>query len=236
MYDVIIVGGGPGGLSAALVLGRARRNVLVIDNEMARNFVVNQSHGFLTRDSVSPKKLRQLAREEIEKYETVQFIMMTAERIKKEGETFTIQSGIHTYEAKKVIIATGLKERLSSIKGLKEVYGNLIYSCPYCDGWEYRNKKLVIIGNGDNLLNYVKLIRTWSQDISVSTNGQITCSKEDRTSIKNRQIPIVEDEIVEIFSDADKLKILYSNGHVIDYDAGFCCKQMLSSIQIYQNN
>ncbi|WP_247106752.1 NAD(P)/FAD-dependent oxidoreductase [Halalkalibacter sp. APA_J-10(15)] len=224
MFDVMIIGGGPSGLSAALVLGRAKRSVLVIDNEQARNLVVQSSHGFLTRDAISPKELRQLAKKELKKYKTVQFCYGTAINLQQSHSTFTIEVGSLQFSAKKVIVASGLKEQLPNINGLKDLYGKYVFSCPYCDGWELRDQKLTVIGNGDKLIEYVKLIRQWSNEIEILTGGPRTFTNKDYDELKHRRIPIMEEEISGFFRERNELQIALSNGVVITCDAAFLLK------------
>lgn len=145
MYGVIIIGGGPSGLSAALILGRCNRKVLVIDDKNYRNASVKFAHGFLSRDHINPLELSNVAREQISKY-NVAFINTTVTNLEKINGEFVATADEGKYIAKKCILATGLKDILPQVEGLKEFYGKSIFHCPYCDGWENNNKKIAVHG------------------------------------------------------------------------------------------
>jgi thioredoxin reductase len=136
IYDVAIVGGGPAGLNAALVLGRARKNVVVIDEGRPRNAVTREAHGFLTRDGISPSDFRRIAKEEISAYTSVSFVEDTAESITGSNGHFQISTAQgNAITGKKLLFAVGMKDRPLDIPGLAEVYGRSAFVCPYCDGW-----------------------------------------------------------------------------------------------------
>ncbi|MDB4896925.1 MAG: putative disulfide oxidoreductase, partial [Firmicutes bacterium] len=140
VVDVVVIGGGPAGMSAALVLGRARRSVIVVDAEQPRNRVVHESHGFLTRDGVSPTELRAIARAQIAAYPSVRFERDTVTELTGENGAFTAQTRQgRTIRSRKVLFATGKQDVLPAIDGLAAVYGRSAFVCPYCDGWELRD-------------------------------------------------------------------------------------------------
>jgi thioredoxin reductase len=137
IVDCAIIGGGPAGLNAALVLGRARRRVLVFDDNHPRNAVTQESHGFVTRDGVKPHEFRAIAHQELRKYPSVdvQHVRVTAIRKASDAFAITTEKG-DVFSAKTVLLATGLKEILPPIDGLHDYYGKSVFCCPYCDGWE----------------------------------------------------------------------------------------------------
>ncbi len=137
LLDVAIIGGGPAGLNAALVLGRARKTVAVIDAGRPRNAVTREVHGFLTRDGISPSEFRRIAKEEISAYPAVSFVADTAVSIVGTNDRFQIETEQgQTFASKKVLFTVGMKDQLLDIPGLAEVYGKSAFVCPYCDGWE----------------------------------------------------------------------------------------------------
>lgn len=145
-HDCVIIGGGPAGLNAALVLGRARKSMVVIDEGRARNRVTRETHGFLTRDYISPGEFRRIAKEQISAYPSVTFAEDTALSITGTDGDFqitTVQG--QTFQSKKVLFAIGMKDLPMDIKGLSDVYGKSAFICPYCDGWELRDQPLVVI-------------------------------------------------------------------------------------------
>ncbi|MCM3760288.1 NAD(P)/FAD-dependent oxidoreductase [Alkalihalobacillus oceani] len=223
MLDVVIIGGGPGGLSAALVLGRARRTVALVDEGHPRNAITKRSHGFLTRDGAKPFELRQIAREQMEKYPTVRLHEDEAIDIVQEQNRFiTKTSKGQILTSRKLIIATGLQEELPDIKGLSDVYGKSFFSCPYCDAWEFQDQPLVIIGNGRKLLAYARIIHNWSSDLVVCTNGAATISTEEKNELRRHSIPLVETPIRELIAHEGQLqKIVFQTEQLLERKAGF---------------
>ncbi len=146
LFDCAIIGGGPAGLNAALVLGRARRNVILFDNNKPRNSVTQESHGFITRDGIKPTEFRQIAHKEISRYPSVELKNIEVTLVNKKQITFELVTSMgEKYQSKTIIISTGLKEILPSIDNISDFYSKSLFSCPYCDGWELKDKPLVVI-------------------------------------------------------------------------------------------
>ncbi|MDT8859774.1 NAD(P)/FAD-dependent oxidoreductase [Alkalihalobacillus sp. MEB130] len=221
--DVTIVGGGPGGLSAALVLGRSCRSVLLIDSGHPRNEVTYESHGFLTRDGIKPFELREIAHEQMKKYDNVTIVDDVVDKVEQETDRFktTARSGM-VISSRKIIFATGLKEHLPEIRGLKDVYGTSVFSCPYCDGWEHRDFPLAVIGNQKDLIHYIRLIYNWSQDLIVMTNGPAILTKKEIEEVESHNVRLVQTKIKELFS-ADGLlqEVVFEDGETIKRKAAF---------------
>ncbi len=186
--DVLIVGGGPAGLSAALNLARARASVLVVDTGRPRNAATLRSHGFLTRDGISPLELRKLARAEIAAYPTVRVLdrtNVTALRVVDDQTTADAADGIRfaatlqshrsgdplVVSARSALIATGLRETLPAIPSLRAFYGMSLFSCAACDAWELQDRPLALIGETPDLPARARLIARWTDDLTVFTNG-----------------------------------------------------------------
>ncbi|MCM3714793.1 NAD(P)/FAD-dependent oxidoreductase [Alkalihalobacillus oceani] len=223
ILDVVIIGGGPGGLSAALVLGRARRTVALVDEGHPRNAITKRSHGFLTRDGAKPFELRQIAREQMEKYPTVGLHQDEAIDIeRKQNQFITKTSKGEILTSRKLIVATGLREELPDIKGLSDVYGQSFFSCPYCDGWEFQDQPLVIIGNGRKLLAYTRIIHNWSRDLIVCTNGTAMISEDEKNELERHSISFIETPIRELVADQGQLQqIVFQTGERLARKAGF---------------
>src|SRR5687767_8830866 len=154
-FDVIIIGGSYAGLSAAMALGRALRNVLIIDSGKPCNRQTPHSHNFITQDGNSPKQIASVAKEQVAKYNTVEFLdglATTATKTEKGFEVST-QSG-QQFFTKKIILATGLKDNMPAIPGFAECWGITVIHCPYCHGYEVRNVKTGVLGNGDFGVEY----------------------------------------------------------------------------------
>ncbi|MFC0473290.1 NAD(P)/FAD-dependent oxidoreductase [Halalkalibacter kiskunsagensis] len=221
--DVVIVGGGPGGLSAALVLGRSCRSVVLIDSGHPRNEVTYESHGFLTRDGIKPFELRKLAQEQMKKYDNVSIVNDLVENVEKEMGTFiTTTQNEMVIVSRKMIFATGLKEHLPSISGLSQTYGKSVFSCPYCDAWEHRDQPLAVIGNEKNLIHYIRLIYNWSQDLVVATNGPAVLTKQEKKELERHKVRLVEAKISELTSTDGVLeKLVFADGESLKRKAAF---------------
>ncbi|WP_214698742.1 MULTISPECIES: NAD(P)/FAD-dependent oxidoreductase [unclassified Exiguobacterium] len=213
-YEVIVIGGGAAGLSSALVFGRSKRKVLVLDANTARNRVTHASHGYLTRDGVKPELFKSIGLGEIKAYPTVTYVETKVTALEKIEGIFTVQTDNgDSFASPRVIVAAGIKEKLPAIKGLQNVYGSTVFPCPYCDGWERKDEPLAIFGNEPWLIHYVKLIYNWSQDLIVFTNGAATLSEEDRKDLLGHGVELVEEAIDELISTEGQLqKVVMTSG------------------------
>ncbi|MFD1954523.1 NAD(P)/FAD-dependent oxidoreductase [Paenibacillus thailandensis] len=223
-YDCAIVGGGPAGLNAALVLGRAKLNVALFDNSQPRNAVTHASHGFITRDGVQPAEFRRMAYEEVLKYPSVRHWETEVTDIRKTEHGFSVRtsSGEHV-EARRVILAAGLKEVLPEIEGVRDFYGTSLFNCPFCDGWELRDQPLALVSENPNVFHTAKLLYNWSRDVVVCTNGRPDIlNDEQRRQLASRGIRIV-DTPVAAFSGRNGLleRVLFSDGTEIERSGGF---------------
>jgi thioredoxin reductase len=212
--DVLIVGGGPAGLNAALVLGGARRSVVVVDEELARNRVTLQTHGFLTRDGTSPGELRKIATEQLKTYPSVTVLYDTVTDITGKNGAFTAQTtqGI-IITSKKVIFATGMKDLFPAIDGLAETYGKSTFACPYCDGWDLRDQQLILIVRSPRILPVSKLIKGWTPTFYVCTNGPDEIGEQVRAELAQHELPLHESPIARVESeDGQVSSVLLEDG------------------------
>lgn len=222
--ECAIIGGGPAGLSAALVLGRARRKVVLFDDKQPRNAVTTHTHGFLTRDGVKPEELRRLARQDVRKYPSVELESRRITGILPIPGGFRLQADDgKVYEARKLLLATGLKERLPDLRGLQGMYGKSFFSCPYCDGWELRDKPLVIIADGDQAFTLSRLIYQWSRDLIVCTNGSANrMAPEEMRLLYRKGIPVVNQRITELIGEKGQLRaVAFADGSSVKRAGGF---------------
>lgn len=195
-FDVIIVGGSFSGMAAAMALGRALRNVLVIDSGMPCNSNTPHSHNFLTQDGKTPREITAIARGQLTTYNTIDFYDDVAESATKtpNGFAVTVNDG-ETFTAKKLIFATGIKDLLPEIKGLAECWGKSVLHCPYCHGYEARFESTGILGNGDYAYEFSALISHWTNDLTLFTNGKPSLTVQQTEKIRSHGINIVEKEI-----------------------------------------
>ena len=166
--DVVIVGGGAAGLSAALILGRARRSVVLVDDGHPRNAVVEEMHGFLSRDGVPPHTLREAADAELVRYPSIERVSASITSAEKRGQTFvvTLASGSQI-SSTRLLLATGVFDQLPSIDGLQERWGKSVFVCPFCDGWEHRDRRIAVYGAGRTAVELAQEIYGWSHDVVV---------------------------------------------------------------------
>ncbi|OMF17742.1 pyridine nucleotide-disulfide oxidoreductase [Paenibacillus amylolyticus] len=212
LLDVLIIGGGPAGLNAALVLGRARKNVVVIDDETPRNWVTRETHGFVTRDGASPREFRKAAKEQIAAYPSVRFASDTATAVTGSDGDFVVKTTQGaSYRTKKILFAVGKKDLPLDINGLTEVYGKSAFVCPYCDGWELRDQSLVIIVSGDKALHMAKVISGWTDRYTICTNGSDSLTDEQREELKQHHVTVFDAPIQSINSEEGMVKQVVLN-------------------------
>lgn len=198
-FDVIIIGGSYSGLSAAMALGRALRNVLIIDSGKPCNRQTPHSHNFLTQDGKTPKEIATLARQQVLLYDTVDFFSSLATNASKTENGFEIQtSSGNIFTAKKLIFATGIIDEMPNIKGLPECWGISVLHCPYCHGYEVKTEITGILGNGEYGFEFSKLISNWTKNLTLFTNGKSILTVEQSTILEKHQIKTVETEIAEL--------------------------------------
>ena len=222
--ECVIIGGGPAGLNAALVLGRARRQVALFDDNQPRNAVTGHTHGFMTRDGVKPAELRSLARQDIRKYPTVQEVAKRITGVLPVHGGFRLQAGDGSlYEARKLLLATGLSETLPAIRGIQQYYGRSLFNCPYCDGWELRDQPLVVIAEGSNAFSLSRLAYQWSRNLLVCTNSSArSLSQEEIRLLQSKGVAVTHERIKELTGAEGMLRsILFEKGKSSNRVGGF---------------
>lgn len=212
MDDVIIVGAGPAGLSAALVLGRIRRRVLVIDSRKPRNAPSSASHSFFTQDGTPPAEILRIGREQLRPYE-VEVLDAEATDAFREGEALTVVLGDGSrLSARRLLLATGVVDPLPEIEGLRELWGKSVLHCAYCHGWEVRDQPLAVYANGDSAAEIVALVRCLSRDVVLCTDGPAELG-DDRERLDRNGIPVREERIVRVEGrDGQLERIVFADG------------------------
>jgi thioredoxin reductase len=231
IIDCAIIGGGPAGLNGALVLGRARRRIIMFDDNQPRNAVTQESHGFLTRDGVKPDEFRNIAHQEIRKYPSVEIRQQRITNIRNQMDSFELAANNQeTFRAKTIILATGLKDVLPAIDGIQDYYGKSLFSCPYCDGWELKDRPLVVISEGEHTFHMAKTVWNWSRDVLVCTNGHHPLTGEQKETLARKGIQIVEDRITALVGKQGRLeRIIFATQGERSREGGFVVTQLLQA-------
>ena len=223
IFDVIIVGGGPAGLSAALVLGRCRRKVLVVDAGSPRNIRSHGVHGFITREGCRPTELLAMARRADR---TLRRSSFAKERLCGSIETTrdfvaTLLDG-SSAECRKILLATGVIDKLPALDGIDELYGTSVHHCPYCDGWEHRDGRIAVYGRGKNGAGLAVLMKTWTRDVVLCSDGAARLSGEEKRKLLANGIDVYEKKIRQLEGTLGKLeRVVFEDGDTIPRTALF---------------
>ena len=201
-YDVVVVGGGSAGLSAALVLGRSRRRTLVLDSGQPRNAPSSGVHGFLSRDGIPPEELLEIGRVQLAPYPSVEVSSARATGASGENGDFEVvlDEGA-LVRARKLLLATGVVDELPDKPGFEELWGRGVYHCPYCHGWEVRDRPLAVLNHGEGATERAAFIRNWSRDLVLLTDGPANLDEEGRRTLRALGISVREERISHLEGD-----------------------------------
>jgi thioredoxin reductase len=222
-FDAVVVGAGPAGLSAALILGRCRRRVLVCDAGHSRNAVSHALHGFLTRDGIEPAELRRVGREQLRRYPTVEVrdIEVVDAKCEDHGFVVTLINGT-ALSCRKLLLATGVSDQLPRIEGFQTFYGRSVFHCPYCDGWEVRDQPLAIYGSGEHGTGLALELTAWSADLVLCTDGAPRLDRRDVDRLACHGIGLREDPIARLEGrDGVLERIVFTTGDALERRAMF---------------
>lgn len=215
-YEVVIIGGSYAGLSAALPLARARRQILVIDAGQRRNRFAEHSHNFLTQDGRTPHDIAAEAKSQVEKYSTVSWLAETVTDIQAVDDQYVITAGNQQIQAQKIIIATGVKDELPQVAGLAERWGKSIYHCPYCDGYELNMGEVGMLVSGMHSLHMALMLPDWG-NTTLFLNDAIAVEELDdallaqlsqrQIHIETRKISHIENACDVVLVDGDRITL-----------------------------
>ncbi|WP_458780545.1 NAD(P)/FAD-dependent oxidoreductase [Arthrobacter sp. D3-16] len=221
-YDVLIVGGGAAGLSAALVLSRARRKVLVVDSGAPRNAPASHMHGFLSRDGMPPAELLSSGRNEVQGYGG-EIVDGTVTELVPAGSSgfWVLLSDGKRVSTRRLLVATGLRDELPTIPGVADRWGRDVLHCPYCHGYEVRDQQLGVLGGAPDTIRYTQIVRQWAKDVVLFVpEGFLT--NLQRSELVARSIGLVEGGVSRILAEDERLRgVEMDDGRVVLRDAVF---------------
>ena len=219
-YDVVVVGGGAAGLGGALILGRSRRSVLVIDAGEPRNAPASGVHGFLTRDGISPSELLRMGRGEVRGYGARVLDGRVASAESGDGGfTVTLEDGTRV-GARRLLVTTGLVDELPDVAGVRERWGRDVLHCPYCHGWEVRDQPVGVLASGPVAVHQALLFRQLTDDLTLFLHTAPRPTDEEAEQLAALGIAVVEGEVASLEVHEDRLTgVRMGNGEVIPRSA-----------------
>jgi thioredoxin reductase len=222
MYDVTIIGGGPAGLSAALLLGRCMRKIIVFNSGEHRNALSEAMNGFISRDGTKPQEFLQLARQDLKKYD-VDIQEKTIVKAKLEDGMFQVtDTDDQVYLSRRLLIATGVQDRWPQLPGIEAFNGKSVHHCPYCDGWESKNKALGAYGKNRDAVGLSLSLKTWSSDVTLYTDGTRRLRKEDLTLLEHNRVKVCTAPIERVEGKATQLqRVILAGGIAMPCQAIF---------------
>ena len=232
-WDVVVVGGGAAGLSAALVLGRARRRTLVVDAGEPSNRVAHGIGGLLGNDGRPPAELYAIGRKELESYPSVAVRTGTVARGERRGDhdyVLELDDGTRI-ETPRVLLATGMDYRPLEVPGVWERWGNSVFHCPFCHGWEVRERPLCVLDPGPTGLHRAQLLRMWSDDVTLLTNGPTTLGESELAQLRAAGVAIDERPVARLDGPGDELTaVLFEDGNERE------CGGLLVAVTMHQRS
>jgi thioredoxin reductase len=221
-WDVVIAGAGPAGLSAALILGRARRRVLLCDRGTPRSWASKEMHAYLGCDRISPQEFLARGRHEVRRYPHVRYLPQEVTGARRIAQGFEVRLGARRVRCRKLLIATGLFDVIPRIPGIDELFGRSVFQCPYCDGWEMRDRRVLVYGRRERGFQMARAMTAWTADIVLCTDGAAGYSPQARRALARHDIRLMERRIVELRGVRGRLRsVHFSDGQQLARDAMF---------------
>jgi len=215
LWDVIIVGAGPAGLSAALILGRCRRRVLLTDTHTPRSAAAHRMHGFLSRDGVELEKFRAESRQQIEIYPSVSSRSVAVTAVRRDRDSnFTVRLGrAAAQRSRTVLLASGVFDELPKLRNIERFFGKTVHPCPYCEGWEMQDRPIAVYGKGSRGFEMARAMTAWSGDLLLCTDGSEDLTPKQQRELRANGVQIETAKIAELIGEGSELRsIRFANG------------------------
>lgn len=225
-FDSIVIGAGAAGLSAALILGRARRRVIVFDDETPRNAPTPTAHSMLGHDGKSPAQIKEEALAQVLAYPTIEYRQETVTLATKEGDFFTVVAHGKTYRTCTLVVATGVRDLLPALPGIDQYWGKSVIHCPYCHGYEHAEVPTGYLANHDNCYGHVELVYHWTKKLTVFTDGSSQMSEEEIERLRRNGVPVFESPIAGLLGHNQQLQgVLLQDGTQVPLEALYVSPQ-----------
>lgn len=206
-FDTIIIGGGPAGLSAALILGRSTRRVLLLDSGSYRNAASHEMHCYLGYDGIDPADLRAIGRKQLKPYPSVEVRRAEVVGAEPQGNGFRATlKGADLAFGRTLLLATGVVDEVPRLEGIRQFYGKTVHVCPYCDGWECRDCPVAVYGKGERGAGLARMLRLWNPDLTVLTDGPAGLEPDIRQKLEEFGIRLIETPVVRLTGVGDRLR------------------------------
>lgn len=218
-YDVVVIGAGPAGMSAALELGRSRRRTLLLDGGPGRNAATHAAHGLYTRDGTPPAELHAIAREQLRRYGVeVREARATGGTPHDGGFELHLDGG-QTVQAARLLLAYGVRDVLPPVPGLRERWGCSVLHCPYCDGWEHRDRRAAVYGTGNAAHHMALTLQLWTEDVVVLTDGPADFTPAQQTDLDRLGVRVIQTPLARLDGPGTDLACVYfEDGTAIERD------------------
>jgi len=215
LLDCAVIGGGPAGLAATLVLGRSRKRVALFDGGTPRNATASYIGGFITQDRISPAEFRRTAHVDLRAYPTVELHLNTlVTRIERAGPKLRVHAGGVAHEARRVLVCTGVQDEPLPLEGSRELWGASLFQCPYCHAWEHHDERFAYLATSPEEAAWAQVLRSWTNNVMILTNGAFELPRDLCERLREASILVEERRILRLASERRQLTAIVVEGGV----------------------
>jgi thioredoxin reductase len=222
MFDALIVGGGPAGLNAAMMLGRVRRPVLLVDSGHPRNLASPSMHGFLSRDGADPAEVLRAGRAELDRYPSIEtWETQITDVVSEDGRFRSITANGKEAESRRVLLATGVTDELPAIEGLAPLWGRGVYHCPYCHGWEVRDQQVAVLGDDDDAADLALTLARLGCQVTLLAAGLLGVGDDVQHALVKHGVDARPDQLLRVEGQPGALTLRLASGDTLERHALF---------------